>query len=83
MQLGNLVEVKSDSHEVGLYSLSSYLPICFLPTGNELTEKNLEFILDSPKMFNLLEKVHFMYSKGIKPSVGFINEIETLIKNHS
>lgn len=45
--------------------------------------KNAALIADAPEMLGKLKIIIGMYAKGIKPSVGMINEVESLIEKHS
>jgi len=65
-----------------LFNVSKHL----LPTQHKDIKEAIKvgkLIADAPLLLYKLELLLMMYAKGIKPSVGMIKEIESLIEKHS
>ena len=52
------------------------------PKRMEEAKRRAHLVADAPRMLIYLEQIIYMYSRGIKPSVGMIKEIESLIQKH-
>lgn len=70
---------------VGTEQIPSMVSVWFDPKkrgDDDKAEQLAELIVDAPVMYRKLELMLGFYAKGIKPSVGMINEIEALIQKH-